>query len=348
MADPVTLGLLIGGMGTQVLGSIFGKGAQRAAQKRAGTIFANTAEEEQKRALAFPDVINPYIEERYGQAAKGVTDVYNRSADDLQTTARQGYEDVMGQTREANAYLDPYSAAGRESLTTLSQLANAPEERFNFQFSQDDPSYQFRLSEGEKALQKSAAARGGLMGGGTLKALANYGQQAASQEYQAAFNRAKSTFDTNQAARQQRLGALTTLTGLGYGASGQQGQNLIGGSRFGADLTTRAAGEAGGFRNAGANWAGNAQLGSTNMQVGNIVNANDIARQLRLQGTQATVNSILGGGQASADMWGGAGQAIGQGLTLAAMMRNSPTGGYGRGRPGSGGTGYGGFDWEDF
>src|SRR5262249_49173751 len=52
-----------------------------------------------------------------------------------------------------------------------------------------DPGYQFRLNEGMKALQNSAAASGGLLSGPTLKALTNYSQGAASQEYANAFNR---------------------------------------------------------------------------------------------------------------------------------------------------------------
>jgi hypothetical protein len=46
-----------------------------------------------------------------------------------------------------------------------------------------DPSYQFRLGEGERALQQSAAARGVLRTGGTLKDILGYGQNFASQEY---------------------------------------------------------------------------------------------------------------------------------------------------------------------
>lgn len=318
MADPVSLGLMGGGMLIKGLGALFGGRAQRDAQKRAGTLLADTAEAEQKRALAFPDIINPYIDERYGQ-----------TSDALEQRARQGYEDVMGQTREANAYLNPYADTGRESLVTLSQLAQSPEERFAFQFSQDDPSYQFRLAEGQKALERSAAARGTLLGGGTLKALTNYGQNAASQEYQSAFNRALSSFGANQSARQQRLGTLSSLAGMGATAAGQMGQNLIGGSRFGADLTQNAAQTAGGWRNQ-----------STNMQAGNIVNANDIARQLRLQGTQATANSMLGAGQATSDIWGGTAGMIGNGLTLAGMARG--TGGWGGGM----GTGGNNASWD--
>jgi hypothetical protein len=52
-----------------------------------------------------------------------------------------------------------------------------------------DPGYDFRLAQGMKALQGSAAASGGLLSGPTLKAITDYSQGAASQEYQNAFNR---------------------------------------------------------------------------------------------------------------------------------------------------------------
>lgn len=46
-----------------------------------------------------------------------------------------------------------------------------------------DPSYLFRLSQGEGALENSAAAKGTLNSGGTLQDIINYGQKAGSQEY---------------------------------------------------------------------------------------------------------------------------------------------------------------------
>ncbi|MFK5283483.1 hypothetical protein ACI3PL_28310, partial [Lacticaseibacillus paracasei] len=41
-----------------------------------------------------------------------------------------------------------------------------------------DPGYAFRMREGQRAIESSAAARGGLLSGGTGKALVNYGQEA--------------------------------------------------------------------------------------------------------------------------------------------------------------------------
>jgi len=53
----------------------------------------------------------------------------------------------------------------------------------------EDPGYQFRLSEGAKAMNRSAAARGTLKTGATIKALSDYRANAASDEYQRAFDR---------------------------------------------------------------------------------------------------------------------------------------------------------------
>ena len=83
-----------------------------------------------------------------------------------------------------------------------------------------DPGYAFRMSEGMKALERSAAARGSLFGGGTLRALTRYGQDVASQEYLNAYNR----FQEN---RRTRYNFLAGVAGLG-----QQGANqLVGASQ---------------------------------------------------------------------------------------------------------------------
>jgi hypothetical protein len=60
-----------------------------------------------------------------------------------------------------------------------------------------DPGYQFRLSEGQRALERSGAARGVTNTGGNMKGLLDYGQQAASQEYGNVYNRNLNTYNTN-------------------------------------------------------------------------------------------------------------------------------------------------------
>lgn len=91
-----------------------------------------------------------------------------------------------------------------------------------------DPGYAFRQAEGMKALERSAAARGGLMSGSTLKGIQRFGQDLASQEYQNAFNR----FQVERAAR---LNPLQSLMGSGQSAAnvmtsaaGNLGQGLAG------------------------------------------------------------------------------------------------------------------------
>jgi|TARA_R110000764_G_scaffold176513_1_gene262709 hypothetical protein len=61
-----------------------------------------------------------------------------------------------------------------------------------------DPSYQFRLSEGQRALDASAAARGTLRTGGHLKDTVGYGQQFASQEYGNIYDRASQQYGVNR------------------------------------------------------------------------------------------------------------------------------------------------------
>lgn len=97
-------------------------------------------------------------------------------------------------------------------------------QKFDMSSFQADPGYQFRMDEANKALQRSAAARGGLLSGGTLKGLSNLNQNLASQEYQNAYNR----FQNDQTTRFNRL---ATMAGIGQTATnvtGQLGQNYAG------------------------------------------------------------------------------------------------------------------------
>ena len=58
-----------------------------------------------------------------------------------------------------------------------------------------DPSYQARLKAGTEALERSAAAAGTLRGGGTQRALAQYGQELGTQEYEKIYGRKASEYD---------------------------------------------------------------------------------------------------------------------------------------------------------
>jgi hypothetical protein len=96
-----------------------------------------------------------------------------------------------------------------------------------------DPSYKFRLGEGMKALERSAAARGGLISGGALKAAQRYGQDVASTEFGNAYNRLAGLAGVGQ-----------TATGAMSSAAGQFGQNQSAGLANAAQA--RASGYVGG------------------------------------------------------------------------------------------------------
>jgi hypothetical protein len=147
----------------------------------------------------------------------------NQANKAAQTQSQAADTSVALQERMFNENLKrqkPFYEAGVNALPELikaSRYTNFGVDQF-----QADPGYGFRLSEGQKALERSAAARGGLISGGALKAAQRYGQEMGSQEYTNAFNR-------YQAERQARLNPLQSLTGMGQTTAntiGGAGQNM--------------------------------------------------------------------------------------------------------------------------
>ena len=155
------------------------------------------------------------------------------------------------QYQQQRADLQPFVSAGagaqNQLLTYLglpggTQGANYGKYAKDFGMSDfvTDPGYAFRLSEGQKALDRSAAARGGLISGGALKAATRYGQDMGSQEYQNAYNR----YQTNRA---NQLSPLFSLTGSGQAsASGQAAAAGNYGTQGAAGLTNIGAANAAG------------------------------------------------------------------------------------------------------
>lgn len=164
-----------------------------------------------------------------GSAASTQADAANRAAD-LQ----------YKQWQESVALQEPWRKAGETALNKLVPLATEYTP-FGMQQFQADPGYGFRMSEGMKALERSAAARGGLLSGATLKGIQRFGQDLGSQEYMNAFNR----YQTERAARLQPL---QSLAGVGQTTAqqlGQAGQTMA--SNVGEALTSGAAARASGY-----------------------------------------------------------------------------------------------------
>ena len=99
----------------------------------------------------------------------------------------------------------------------LNQLTYKVMDRGVYDNLEMDPGYDFRLAEGEKALQRQQSAGGTRYGGAALKAAARYGQDYSSNEFSNAVNR-----------RNSELGYLFSLAGFGeqgIATAGQVGAN---------------------------------------------------------------------------------------------------------------------------
>lgn len=176
---------------------------------------------------------------------------------------------------------------------------------FGMQDFQQDPGYAFRMSQGLKALDKSAAARGGLISGNALKAAQNYGQEAASQEYRNAFNR-------YQVNRSNQLQPWQSLAGVGQSATttlggyaGQQGAGIS------SALVQLGAGNAQAYGDMG-NARASGYVGGANALTGGLGN------YLNYSQGNSMVNALRGGGTGYGAMtsgWGGGmlGQSAGIG-----------------------------------
>ena len=162
------------------------------------------------------------------KAAGKQADAMDRSSE---LEYRQYQEDVARQK--------PFYDVGVNALPELVEASKY--QPFTMDKFQADPGYAFRLSEGQKALERSAAARGGLLSGGTGKALQRFGQEFGSQEYTNAFNR-------YQIENQAKLNPLQSLTGMGQTTAqqlGSAGQTMA--SNIGNNIGNAAAARASGY-----------------------------------------------------------------------------------------------------
>jgi hypothetical protein len=184
---------------------------------------------------------------------------------------------------EGVARQQPWLQAGQTALNKLIPLSTEYTPFGMDQF-QADPGYQFRMSEGMKALERSAAARGGLLSGATLKGVQRYGQDLGSQEYTNAFNR----YQTERAARLQPLQSLAGVGQTAVSQMGAAGQNYA--SQAGNAMGQMAS-NVGDMMTSGAAARASGYVGSTNALTGglntylNYQNSQNMMNTLRPQQT---------------------------------------------------------------
>ena len=156
---------------------------------------------------------------------------------------------------QQQADIAPWLQAGMAALPQLKQMAGQPMVG-QFDVTQT-PGYQFRLDEGQKSVVNSLAARGLSASGAAMKGLERYGQDYASGEYGAEYNR-------RLAESQGQWNRYAGLAGIGQTA--QQDLSNLGGqyaSNVGNALINQG-GVAGGARASAYNNWGNIASGIGN------------------------------------------------------------------------------------
>jgi hypothetical protein len=172
-----------------------------------------------------PDVISGLTTQNQARASRRAADAQVRATEEASRIQREMFDRQVqlqepfrqGGLAGQNRLLELLGIGGNAQVGDYGRDARD----FSMNDFEVDPGYGFRLAEGNKALERSAAARGMVMSGSMLKGAQRFGQDMASNEYQNAYNR----FQTN---RSSRLNPLMGLAGAGQGAtnvlSGAAGQ----------------------------------------------------------------------------------------------------------------------------
>ena len=194
-----------------------------------------------------------------------------------------------GATAQQTANASPYTSLGASSANQLQQLlapGGSLSQGWNQSFqaptaaqAEQTPGYQFQLQQGEQALQNSAAARGGIDSGGTAKALDQYSQGLASQNYQQTYNNAFQNYQQNynQFLNNQnaQYGRLSGAAQLGASSTGQLNSLLQSGAQNQANINYGASGQQIGALTGYGNAKAAGDIGLGNAINGGLSNAGD-------------------------------------------------------------------------
>lgn len=128
---------------------------------------------------------------------------FNQQAPQFNGFQQRGAAQQIGQYQAPDQLSDFQSRpelAQYGGAQTLSSFKGTPDlsgfedmPAFSADMMKDDPGYQFRLSEGLKGLDHTAAARGGVPSGAAIKAAERFGQDYASNEFGNSFGRYQTT-----------------------------------------------------------------------------------------------------------------------------------------------------------
>lgn len=147
----------------------------------------------------------------------------DRASDAQVEAAEKNIKFQQGIYDDQKEMFQPYYNSGTNALNAYNYemgLGDKPQGHGGFQTT---PGYDFRMQQGVNALEGSAAASGGLYSGRTMKALQDYGQGTASQEYGNYMNRLSGLAGSGQSAAGQQATAAGNLgqsVGAAYGDIG--------------------------------------------------------------------------------------------------------------------------------
>lgn len=234
-----------------------------------------------------------------------------------QANQKQALSGTAETTAEQKNNLNPYLQTGNQANSELQQQTSQPGQGLlsnftgSFQAPTADqaaatPGYQFQLQQGEKALQNSAAAKGGVLSGGTAKALDQYSQGLASENYQQTYNNAfqnyqqnYNQFETNQSNQFNRL---SQLAGTGQQAATSLNSDLGQNNQVNAGVLTNGANQqAQQINNAGAATA-SGYVGAGNAVSNGINNYQQYNLLSSLAGNQSGYGSGSSGAGSASDM----------------------------------------------
>jgi hypothetical protein len=166
-----------------------------------------------------PAAISLFTSNEQSNAAQEAASTAGASNDRATALQQRMYE-------EGVARQQPYYQAGTNALAQMQAQYNNMPAAFTGEVNlNQDPGYAFRLKEGQQALDRQAAARGGLISGGALKAAQRYGQEMGSQEYGNAYNRALTSYNAGVNRESTGYNRLAAMSGIGQTAA-----NTIGGA----------------------------------------------------------------------------------------------------------------------
>ncbi len=107
----------------------------------------------------------------------------SKKAAKAQANAMDAYiREMRARTNKAIGYQKPYEEAGRSGLNLLQQLVTGNPQDVMSRL-EATPGYQFRMSQGQTGVQNLLSSKGGLKSGAAMKALSDYAQGTASQEF---------------------------------------------------------------------------------------------------------------------------------------------------------------------